>query len=109
MADPYASIREEYRKSAYPDVHDDFTTWEEMLPCRDGVRLRTIFYRPVADEPVPTIVQRCCYPGQEGMIRVHGEELCKKGFALVCRCAAARAVLKVSGNPTSTSAATVLT
>lgn len=85
MADPYASIREEYRKSAYPDVHDDFTTWEEMLPCRDGVRLRTIFYRPVTDEPVPTIVQRCCYPGQEGMIRVHGEEVCKKGFALVCQ------------------------
>ena len=83
MTDRFAALREEYRKSAYPDVYARFDVWEEMLPCKDGVRLRTIYYRPVTDKPLPVIVQRSCYPNSEESLRVHGEELCKKGFALV--------------------------
>lgn len=83
MADAYSSIREEYRSSIHPDVYDRFETWEEMLPCKDGVRLRTLYYRPVTDKALPVIVQRSCYPQSEGSLRVHAEELCKKGFAVI--------------------------
>ena len=83
MADPYASIREDYKNSVHPNRFDSFEAWEEMLPCKDGVRLRTLYYRPKADGPFPVIVQRSCYPQSENSLRVHAEELCKKGFAVV--------------------------
>lgn len=83
MADYFASIREDYRASVHPDVYEDWTCWEEMLPCSDGVRLRTIFYRPAAGKPLPVIVQRSCYPQSEASLRVHAEELCKKGFGVI--------------------------
>ena len=81
MEEMLASIREEYKNSGFADEFAEFETWEEMIPCSDGVKLRTIFYRPKTDKALPTIVQRCCYPHNEGMIRVRAEELCKKGFA----------------------------
>ena len=83
MADAYASIREDYRTSVHPDVFTSYTAWEEMLSCKDGVRLRTIFYRPESCKPLPVIVQRSCYPQSEASLRVHAEELCKKGFGVI--------------------------
>ena len=34
---------------------------EILLPCEDGVRLRTVVYRPETDGAVPVVVMRSCY------------------------------------------------
>lgn len=58
--------------------------WEAMLPCRDGVRLRTMFFRPAGVAgPLPTVVQRSCYPHMEAMERLHARGFCALGFAFV--------------------------
>ncbi|OTA27602.1 hydrolase [Alloscardovia macacae] len=55
------------------------------LACSDGVQLTTDVWTPVTSHygPVPTIVARCPYPIQEGLWDMHGEELTRRGYALV--------------------------
>lgn len=60
-----------------------FTTSEEKIPMDDGILLRTILYRPVSEEAVPTIVVRTCYPNNDYIYRATAEEYAKRGFAYV--------------------------
>jgi putative CocE/NonD family hydrolase len=78
-------VRKQFNDSSYPVEYEDFECYEEMLPLRDGVRLRTIYYFPKTDqrESFPTIVQRSCYPDMDRMMRVNAEELAKRGFGFV--------------------------
>jgi len=80
-----AFIRKQYEEAPYPVEYDEVECFEEMLPVRDGVRLRTVFYFPKTDgkKSFPTIVQRTCYPDMERMIRINAEELAKRGFGFV--------------------------
>jgi putative CocE/NonD family hydrolase len=78
-------LKKQYEDSPYPIEYDEVESYEEMLPLRDGVRLRTIFYFPKTDnkQSFPTIVQRSCYPDMDKMIRINAEELAKRGFGFV--------------------------
>lgn len=57
--------------------------YEEMMVMPDGVRLRTIFYRPNTDKAVSTIIMRTCYPQNDKIYRETAEEYCNRGFAFV--------------------------
>lgn len=72
-----------YRTCSIPSLGRSWEIREEMVPCRDGVRLRTICYFPEASGPVPLVFQRLCYPLKEKLMRLHGEEFCKRGIAFV--------------------------
>lgn len=54
-----------------------------MMVMNDGVRLRTIFYRPDVEAAVPAIIMRTCYPQNDEMYRKLAEKYCKQGFAFV--------------------------
>ncbi len=56
---------------------------EEMLPAEDGIRLKTIIYRPDVTEAVPVVVMRSCYPTQDYLYRVKAEEFARRGIAFV--------------------------
>jgi len=62
---------------------DEITFREEMFPSHDGVRLRTLFVFPNTPGPVPVIVQRSCYPGQEEGIRKAAMAYAERGFGYV--------------------------
>ena len=79
------SIKREFDSMPYPVLFDEahVRVYEEMLPAADGVGLRTIYTLPAQTEPIPVIVQRCCYPMQEGLIRFIAMEYAKRGFGYV--------------------------
>ncbi|MDL2318864.1 CocE/NonD family hydrolase [Eubacteriales bacterium OttesenSCG-928-A19] len=90
MADQQDMMRRHIQATqrAYRDLGSDegaaIEAWEEMLPCRDGVRLRTMFFRPKgATAPLPTVVQRSCYPHMEAHVRAHAQGYCGLGFAFI--------------------------
>ena len=56
---------------------------EFMLPMDDGVRLRTTLWKPAGKTPYPLILLRSCYPGQEVLLRLKAEEVCKRGFGVM--------------------------
>ncbi|MBR0087555.1 MAG: CocE/NonD family hydrolase [Lachnospiraceae bacterium] len=78
-------LRESYEALPYPVLfgEDQIRVTEEMLPAADGTGLRTIITRPDTEEALPVIVQRCCYPMQENMIRVIAKEYAMRGFGYV--------------------------
>ena len=56
---------------------------ETMVPMDDGVRLRTIYWKPKEKSSFPVILLRSCYPNQEPIMIVKAEEVCKRGFGVV--------------------------
>ncbi len=58
---------------------------ERMLPMRDGIKLRTIFYFPKkkGESPLPTILMRCPYYGMEESLEEQAMEYSKNGFLFV--------------------------
>ena len=56
---------------------------EFMLPMDDGVRLRTTLWKPAGKNPYPLILLRSCYPGQEVLLRLKTEEVCKRGSGVM--------------------------
>lgn len=56
---------------------------EFMLPVSEEICLRTIVFRPVTTECVPTIVARSAYPQFECVQRAKAEEYAKRGFAYI--------------------------
>lgn len=79
-----ANIRRQYENSAYAPVYETVRKRTESVPCRDGVMLTTDIYTPAEPGPYPTIVVRCPYPQQVPLWELHGEELAKRGYAMVC-------------------------
>lgn len=61
----------------------EFERYELMLPMDDGVKLRTVVYKPVGDGPWPTAFTRGPYPAQETTKNTLGEEYAKRGMAYV--------------------------
>lgn len=78
------AIREQYESSGFNPRYEAGDVHTVSVECRDGVKLTTDIYLPPVPGPYPTIVVRCPYPQQEGLWRLHGEELTKRGYALVC-------------------------
>ena len=79
----------EYAKSLYKEEYHGIIKEEIMLPMKDGVRLRTILYKPamkdqeIVTSKLPVILQRTCYPEHERMIELDGEKLAKRGYVFV--------------------------
>lgn len=75
---------EQYRKSGIQEKYANVRILTEMVPVRDGAGLKTVVYLPESDrENFPVILTRTCYPEQDPVYRMHGENLAKRGFAYV--------------------------
>ena len=66
-----------------PVTVTDVRREEVMLPCVDGVHLRTQYFLPEGICPAPTVVMRSCYPHQEPLLVMEAEEYAKRGFGFV--------------------------
>ncbi len=77
-------IRSQYNNSGFEPEYAAGDMRTVKVPCRDGVELTADIYTPVTKGPHPTIVVRCPYPQQVELWKLHGEELTKRGYALVC-------------------------
>lgn len=77
-------IRNQYNNSGFEPDYAAGSMRTVKVPCRDGAELTADIYTPVTQGPYPTIVVRCPYPQQVELWKLHGEELTKRGYALVC-------------------------
>lgn len=73
-------VRNEFAQCSIPPQNEIGSCYEEMLLMNDGVKLRTIIYRPVTDRAAPTIVMRTCYPQNDYIYRAAAKEYCIRGF-----------------------------
>ncbi len=85
MDERMKAIIDSYKSSGVPEVYESCDEGEENVPCRDGVKLRTFWFRPKGAGPWPAIVQRSCYPHAHEAYRLHGQELAKRGYAYICQ------------------------
>jgi putative CocE/NonD family hydrolase len=85
LDDRLRAVINSYKSSGVPVRYTDIEEGEEWVPCKDGVRLRVFWFRPVGGRSWPTIVQRSCYPMAHEMYRVHGQELARRGYAYICQ------------------------
>lgn len=83
-ADAMAATRNSIRANEYGvKASYDYEVSEIMLPMDDGVKLRTVIYKPVGEGPWPTAFTRGPYPAQETTKNTLGEEYAKRGMAYV--------------------------
>lgn len=83
-ADAMAATRNSIRANEYGvKASYDYEVSEIMLPMEDGVKLRTVIYKPVGEGPWPTAFTRGPYPNQETTKNTLGEEYAKRGMAYV--------------------------
>lgn len=80
-----AGIAGQYKASRFEARCEPAEPRRTTVACRDGVDLAVDVYRPAEPGPYPTIVVRCPYPQQEALWRLHGEQLSRRGYALVCQ------------------------
>lgn len=85
MAMMLKHLKEQYANCGIEPVTEVAEEQEIMLEMSDGVKLRTTIFLPKreAGELVPVVLERSCYPHMEGMLKVHAEEYCKRGFGFV--------------------------
>ena len=84
---------EEYEASGFAPVYGSFAVEDLFVPMSDGVKLHTTVYRPAgawlgtgdapSGERFPVILQRTCYPNQAKLVKIHGEQLAKRGYIFV--------------------------
>jgi len=80
----YLFFKDCWAECTVPCTHEVEEPTELMLEMPDGVRLRTVCYRPKTEQKkIPVVFQRCCYPNKEKTLRMHAEEFCKRGIAVV--------------------------
>jgi len=83
-ADSMAATRNSIRGNDYMVKESyEFERYEVMVPMEDGVKLRTVVYKPVGEGPWPTAFTRGPYPQQEATKDTLGEEYAKRGMAYV--------------------------
>lgn len=81
--------QKDFDESGYKTIYSDFIQDEIMLQMKDGVRLKTIRYKPVIGngivetKPLPVIIERSCYPSQAPISRLIGENLAKRGYIFI--------------------------
>ncbi|MBQ6394914.1 MAG: CocE/NonD family hydrolase [Atopobiaceae bacterium] len=76
-------LHECYERCVVPAIHGGFSVEETMIRMDDGVRLRTVIYKPegCGNAPLPLVYVRSCYPSLEVEFKAHAEEYAKRGFA----------------------------
>lgn len=77
------SIKSMFLDGIRPATAEQYTVQEYMIPMGDGIRLRTIVYKPEGVGPFPTLMTRTPYPGFDIMLGASGEEYAKRGYAYV--------------------------
>lgn len=81
--------KKDYDESGCQLIYSDYKLEEIMLPMLDGIRLRTLIYRPVDEQgtpiaaALPVIIERSCYPQQAPISKIHGEQLTKRGYIFI--------------------------
>ncbi len=80
-------VTDAYKKEKQKEICAPGKKEEIMLPMGDGVKLRTVFQFPdtTGEQPLPTILERCCYPQMEVLIEQHAIEYSKRGFLFICQ------------------------
>lgn len=76
-------VKDEFTKCKIKPAYRVQKCQEEMLVMEDGVKLRTLIYRPEREGAVPAIVVRTCYPNNDYMYSATAKEYCKRGFAYI--------------------------
>jgi len=79
------ALRAQYARLPLSGPARAYRTETRMLPAEDGVRLRTLVFRPDGEGPFPAVVQRSCYPHLEPLYRTHGAFYAARGFAYICQ------------------------
>ena len=84
---------QEYEESGFQPEYGSFTAEDLFVPMSDGVQLHTTVYCPAGTwlgsgkassrEKFPVILQRTCYPSQEELLKIHGEQLAKRGYIFI--------------------------
>ena len=78
-----ARIRDQFARCPVKPFVEDIQVEELMLPARDGVRLRTVVYRPPGGGRFPTVVCRSCYPDADAAYRLTAREYARRGFGYI--------------------------
>ncbi|MDE6202981.1 MAG: CocE/NonD family hydrolase [Lachnospiraceae bacterium] len=74
-------IRREFAACGIPAECNCKIPEDVFITMRDGVRLHTwICFPDSAREKFPVILTRTCYPDNEFMYRIYGEELARRGY-----------------------------
>ena len=76
-------VRKQFNDSSYPVEYEDFECYEEMLPLRDGVRLRTILFPKTVKRVFPDNCPEKLLPRYGQNDASQCEELAKRGFGFV--------------------------
>ena len=61
-------LERDYETCGCPKTVSEYTVEEQMLPMRDGMRMKTVIYKPAGLERYPVLLRRTCYPSDEGLI-----------------------------------------
>lgn len=81
--------QKEFELTKFKPIYPDYSKEEIMLPMTDKVRLKTTIFRPVnvdktvEAKPLPVIIERTCYTGQEKLRDINGENFAKRGYIFV--------------------------
>lgn len=78
------NITNQYESSRFKPEYEPGERETTKVVCRDGVELTVDIYKPATPGPWPTIVVRCPYPQQVELWKLHGEQLNRRGYAMVC-------------------------
>lgn len=73
----------EYASVPYDGPFYECTVEQIMLPMTDGVKLYTEIYKPKGLDLFPVLIQRSCYPNQQPLYEINGEELTRRGYGYV--------------------------
>ena len=80
----YAEMtRNQFAACSVPVVTEIAESGEFMMEMDDGVKLRTMFWKPAGKNPYPLILLRSCYPNQEPILVIKAEEICRRGFGVM--------------------------
>lgn len=79
------NIKQSYTDSGVGIETERITMEEIWIPMGDKIKLRAVLYRPQEYHKLPLVLQRTCYPQNDSLYRVHGEELAKRGYAYLCQ------------------------
>lgn len=78
------NITSQYESSRFKPEYEPAEPETTKVTCRDGIELTVDIFRPATPGPYPTIVVRCPYPQQVELWKLHGEQLNRRGYAMVC-------------------------
>lgn len=80
----YAEMtRKQFAACSVPVITEIDQSGEFMMEMDDGVKLRTMFWKPAGKNPYPLILLRSCYPNQEPILVIKAEEICRRGFGVM--------------------------